>query len=210
MKKKSVEPQANVVAPKNEAELIRDLQTIKRDEDNGTLAVRWGMGNMILNVYQKKYGEDKLQVLAKATGFSKNTLQKCIQFVRGFSPEELKALTTGPFTLSWRYVASNMTVSAAALVKVYQESKDLCEFRNAVTKLKPPKKADENGSQKTKPKSRRELENEIARLKEILQVKDQQIEELNAEIDELKEQIEQTSEIGIEDDNINMTDPVAA
>jgi hypothetical protein len=210
MKKKSVEPQANVVAPKNETELIRDLQTIKRDEDNGTLAVRWGMGNMILSVYQKKYGEDKLQVLAKATGFSKNTLQKCIQFVRGFSPEELKALTTGPFTLSWRYVASNMTFGAAALVKVYQESKDLREFRYTVTKLKPKKGADEKGQQNAKPKSRRELENEIARYKELLDLKDQQIEELNGEIDELKEKIEQFSEIEIENDNINMTDPVAA
>jgi hypothetical protein len=210
MKKKSVEPQSNVVAPKNEAELIRDLQTIKRDEDNGTLSVRWGMGSMILSVYQKKYGEDKLQVLAKATGFSKSTLQKCVQFVQGFSPEELKALTTGSFTLSWRYVASNMTVGAAALVKVYQESKDLREFRNAVTNLKPKKAADENGQQNVKSKPRRELEAEIARLREILQVKDKQIAELNAEIDDLKKTIEQYSETGIENGNINKMEPVAA
>jgi hypothetical protein len=210
MKKKSVEPQANVVAPKNEAELIRDLQTIKRDEDNGTLSVRWGMGSMILSVYQKKYGEDKLQVLAKATGFSKNTLQKCIQFARGFSPEDLKALTIGPFTLSWRYVASNMTFGAAALVKAYQESKDLREFRNAVTKLKPEKGADEKGQQNAKPKPRRELEAENARLREILQVKDKQIAGLNAEIDNLKKTIEQYSETGIENDNVNKMEPVAA
>jgi hypothetical protein len=210
MKKKSVEPQANVVAPKNEAELIRDLQTIKRDEDNGTLSVRWGMGSMILSVYQKKYGEDKLQVLAKATGFSKNTLQKCIQFVRGFSPEDLKALTTGSFTLSWRYVASNMTVGAAALVKVYQESKDLREFRNAVTNLKPKKGADEKGQQNVKPKSRREFEAENARLREILQIKDKHIAELNAEIDDLKKTIEQYSETGIENGNVNKMEPVAA
>jgi predicted nuclease with TOPRIM domain len=122
----------------------------------------------------------------------------------------MEALTRGAFTLSWHLVATNMTVGADNLVKVFQESKNLREFRNAVTNLKPPKKADENGAEKTKPKSRRELENEIARLREILQVKDQQIEELTAEIYELKEKIEQIDEIGIEDDNINMTDPVAA
>lgn len=205
MKKKSVEPQANVVAPKNEAELIRDLQTIKRDEDNGTLSVRWGMGNMILSVYQKKYGEDKLQVLAKATGFSKNTLQKCIQFVKGFSPEELKALTTGPFTLSWRYVASNMTVGAAALVKVYQESKNLREFCNGVRNLRPKKSKDE---QKPRPRTRTQLEEEIKGYEELVAEKDQEIEDLKARVAELEDQLQMANGNYAADENMAAMDMI--
>lgn len=206
MRKKVVETKPPVIDPKKEEELILQLQNLKRENDNGSIVVNWGLGSMILSVYEKAYGEDKLQMLAKKTGFSKSALHKACQFAREFTQEQMEALTKGPFTLSWRHVACNMTVGAENLVKVFQVSKNLREFCNAVTKFKPPKGTGE----KTKPKSRRELEAEIARLREILQIKDKQITGLNAEIDGLKKTVKQYSDVGIENDNIKKMEPVAA
>jgi hypothetical protein len=189
--KKTSNTKSVVYEPKTEEELVVMLKDLKRSEEKSSIESKWNLGATIHSVYAKSYGEDKLNWLAKESGYSKSTLHKACQFSREFSQDQMQALTAGPFITPWGFVVNNMTIGSANFMKAYQESANFREFRNAVTKLKPKKESgDGTNSQVSRRKSLRELENEIERYKELVAIKDEEIETLKAQVENLEEQIE--------------------
>ena len=75
---------------------------------------------------------------------------------KGYSDGQLASLLNGPFLLSWRDIAQNLSVPPEDFLRTYLESEDLEQFRNAVTQLRPTR------NQPTRPprKTRVELETE--------------------------------------------------
>jgi hypothetical protein len=193
--KKTSNTKSVVYEPKTEEELVVMLKDLKRSEEKSSIESKWNLGATIHSVYAKSYGEDKLNWLAKESGYSKSTLHKACQFSREFSQDQMQALTAGPFITPWGFVVSNMTIGAAKFMKAYQESANFREFRKAVTNLKPAK------TKKPRRKSVQELEIEINRYKELVTIKDEEIDALKAQIEDLEEQIERLDENHIEDEN---------
>jgi hypothetical protein len=201
----SVAIQRSLAVPGDEQELIQELQRIKRTEDITSIVARWTIGSWICGVYEKKYGEDVLRNLAKETGFSKGILYKSVQFATAFSQEQVKALTQGSFSISWRNVANNMVIGSAKLVEVYAQSKDLRTFCHVVRSLKPKKSKDE---QKPRLRPRSELEEEIKGYEELVAEKDQEIADLNARIAELEDQLAVANGNYAEDENMTTMDMI--
>jgi hypothetical protein len=91
---------------------------------------------MIFGFYKKEYGKDKQQRLANETGFSKSTLYKCRQFAIKYSAEKADELFKGRFPLSWRVVASNLSLEADDFLKYYHEAETPDQLWNALQNSK--------------------------------------------------------------------------
>jgi len=89
-------------------------------------------------------------------GYSKSTVHKSLKFAKGYSDEQLASLLNGPFSLSWRDIAQNLSVPPEDFLRTYHDSEDLEQFRNAVTQLRPTR----NRSTRVPRKTRVELETE--------------------------------------------------
>jgi hypothetical protein len=124
--------------PETETELISIAIWLKAGEENSIIINRHLLGKKINGFYEKKYGVDELQRIAKLSGYSKSTLHKACQFAKNFSDQKLNELLTGPFQISWRDISQNLKVNPDDFVKAYLESATAEEFRNAVTELKDP------------------------------------------------------------------------
>jgi hypothetical protein len=124
--------------PKTEDQLIRWASRLKCNEENSQIRNRHQLGKAINNVYKKNYGNDDLQKIADASGYSKSTLHKACKFAENFSDEKVSELLRGSFPVSWRDIAQNLRVNPDDFVKVYTASASADEFRNAITKLKDP------------------------------------------------------------------------
>jgi hypothetical protein len=124
--------------PQTEDQLIRWSSWLKCNEENSHIRNRHQLGKAINNVYEKNYGNDDLQKIADASGYSKSTLHKATQFATNFTDERVSELLSGAFPISWRDIAQNLKVNPDDFVKAYSASATIDEFRNAVTELKDP------------------------------------------------------------------------
>jgi len=122
--------------PKTEGQLIVWSSWLKCNEENSHIRNRHQLGKAINNVYEKNYGNDDLQKIADASGYSKSTLHKATQFATNFTDEKVSELLSGAFSISWRDIAQNLKVNPDDFVKAYTASASADEFRNAVTELK--------------------------------------------------------------------------
>ena len=91
-------------------------------------------------------------------------------------------MLNGSFSLSWRDVAQNLSVSADDFLRIYNESSTLDEFRNAVTQLRP------EGTAQRRPRQPRLTRTELESRNTELQ---NRVTELESENDELKRRIKE-------------------
>ena len=124
--------------PKTESGLFEYIKRLKSHEENSHILIRHQLGKTIINFYNKKYGNNELQKIAEASGFSNSTLHKACQFASNFSDEKVSDLLMGPFQIAWRDISQNLRVNPDDFVKAYLQSATVDEFRNAVTELKDP------------------------------------------------------------------------
>lgn len=147
---------------------------------------------MIFAFYKKEYGKDKQQKLANETGFSKSTLYKCRQFAIKYSAEKADELFKGRFPLSWRVVASNLSLEADDFLKYYHEAKTPDELWNALQNSKKSEGATQ-AEKPTKEKKipRTELEEKIRQYEKLIILKDEEIDDLKAQNAELLKEIDE-------------------
>jgi hypothetical protein len=182
--------------PKTESDLFEYVKRLNTHEENSNILTKHQLGKAIINFYNKKYGNDELQKIAEASGYSKSTLHKACQFANDFTDGKVGELLRGPFHISWRDIAQNLRVNPDDFVKAYSASATVDEFRNAVTELKDP----DGIARKFKPLYRcgkstlnREyrllMENQIEYRDFQLNLKELEIAELKARLAELTDKL---------------------
>ena len=195
------------MVPQNEDELIERLKYFKANEDITTVRNYYALGQMIFGFYKKEYGKDKQQKLANETGFSKSTLYKCRQFAIKYPPEKVDQLFKGRFPLSWRVVASNLSLEADDFLKYYHEAKTPDELWNALqnsknaggaTKAKKP--------EKEKKIPRTELEEKIRYYEKMIILKDEEIDNLKARNADLLKEINELDALTALTENFEMAE----
>ena len=206
MNENSVETKSFIV-PQNENELIERLKYFKAHEDITTVRNYYALGKMIFAFYKKEYGKDKQQKLANETGFSKSTLYKCRQFAIKYPAEKVDELFKGRFPLSWRVVASNLSLEADDFLKHYHEAKTPDELWNALqnsknaggaTKAKRP--------EKEKKIPRTELEEKIRYYEKMIILKDEEIDNLKARNADLLKEINELDALTALTENFEMAE----
>jgi hypothetical protein len=175
--------------PQTEQELIEFAKWLKSREHQSVIKLRWFLGQKINGSGNSVYGENTAGRIAEEVGFSKSTVHKSRKFARKYSQDQLSSLLDGPFSLSWRDIALNLSVSPENFLRTYHESENLKQFRNAVTQLRrtrstqsqtprePRKTKVEIEAENTELRNRvSELETENAKLKKRIQEFEEQLE----------------------------------
>jgi len=142
--------------PQTEDQLIDFAKWLKTREHQSVVKLRWYLGHKIHGSGDSVYGQDTAGRIAEEVGYSKSTVHKSLKFAKGYSDEQLASLLNGPFSLSWRDIAQNLSVPPENFLRTYHDSEDLEQFRNAVTQLRPTR----NRSTRVPRKTRVELETE--------------------------------------------------
>ncbi|MBP1711578.1 MAG: hypothetical protein H6Q49_1780 [Deltaproteobacteria bacterium] len=206
MNENSVETKSFIV-PQNENELIERLKWFKQQEDVSTVHNYYALGKMIFAFYQKEYGKDKQQKLANETGFSKSTLYKCRQFAIKYPAEKVDELFKGRFPLSWRVVASNLSLEADDFLKHYHEAKTPDELWNALQNSKKSGSAAQTEKPaKEKKIPRTEMEEKIRQYEKLIILKDEEIDDLKAQNEKLQNQIRDLMAINAVTENFEMVE----
>jgi len=195
------------IVPQNENELIERLKWFKQQEDVTTVRNYYALGKMIYAFYQKEYGKDKQQKLANETGFSKSTLYKCRQFAIKYSAEKADELFKGRFPLSWRVVASNLSLEADDFLKHYHEAETPDQLWNALQNSKKSGSAAQaEKPAKEKKIPRTELEEKIRQYEKLIILKDEEIDDLKSQNEKLQNQIEDLMAINAVTENFEMVE----
>jgi len=187
--------------PQTEDQLIEYAKWLKTREHQSVIKLRWFLGQKIKESGDSVYGQDTAGRIAEEVGYSKSTVQKSLKFAREYSSEQLASLLNGPFSLSWRDIAQNLSVPAEDFLRTYHDSENLVQFRNAVTQLGPTR----NRSPREPRKTRVELETENVELRNRVSTLETEKAELQARIKELEGQQEVPEEQ--QRDSVEETEP---
>jgi hypothetical protein len=168
-------------------DLCAHLKRMKAQEIGDGIRLKWELGKTIRDHYkaERGYGYDQLGVIARKSGWSKSTLQKTCQFAEKYAKEQVETLLQGIFSLAWRDIAQNLCIEPQAFIDAYSTAQTSREFRNSVIQLRQPG-ADDTTS--PKPKTRKELERELAE-------RDQKIADLENQVQALKVKVESLTSI---------------
>jgi hypothetical protein len=172
--------------PQTEQELIEYAKWLKTREHQSVIKLRWFLGHKIDGSGDSVYGQDTAGRIAEEVGYSKSTVHKSLKFAKGYSNEDLTSLLNGGFSLSWRDVALNLSVSSEDFLRTYHESEDLEQFRNTVTQLRQTR----NSSTRPSRKTRADLETENTELRNRVSELETENNELQARIKEIEGQLE--------------------
>jgi hypothetical protein len=140
-------------------ELIDCGKRLKAREFKSVIESRWLFGCVINRSGETVYGDNTAGRIAEEVGYSKSTIHKCKQFGEKYDEQQKESLLNGPFLLSWRDVALNLSVSPEDFLRTYRDSEDLEQFRNAVTQLRRTRKTRTQSTREPR-KTRAELETE--------------------------------------------------
>jgi hypothetical protein len=177
--------------PQNEDQLIEYAKWLKSREHQSVIKLRWFLGRKIDGSGDSVYGENTAGRIAEEVGYSKSTVQKSLKFAKAYSNEDLTSLLNGPFSLSWRDIALNLSISPQEFILTYRDSEDLEQFRNAVTQLRQTRTSTLREPRRT----RGELETENTELRNRVSELETENNELQARIKELEAQQETSGEI---------------
>jgi hypothetical protein len=169
--------------PQTEEQLIAFAKWLKSREQQSVIKSRWTLGQKINQSGDTVYGENTAGRIAEEVGYSESTIQKSRKFARIYSNSQIGTLLHGPFSLSWRDVAQNLSVAPEDFLRTYNESRNREEFRNAVTEFRLTRTT-QSRTQREPRRTRAELETENAELRT-------RISELDTENAELKERIQE-------------------
>ena len=150
--------------PQTEDALIEYGKWLKAREHHSVIKSRWLFGRAIDRSGETVYGENTAGRIAEEVGYSKSTVHKSFKFARKYSNEQLASLLNGPFSLSWRDIAQNLSVDSADFLRTYSESENPEQFRNAVTQLRRTRPT-RNQAPRPPRKTRAELETENTELR---------------------------------------------
>jgi hypothetical protein len=193
--------------PQTEDELLNYLKVLRAKESQGGICSKWHLGNFIRGFYKVEngYGTDKLGKIAKKSGWSKSTLQKSCQFAEKYTNEQVEFLFEGSFQLSWRDVSQNLCIEPKGFIDVYSRAQTSKEFRNSVIQLRQPL---QGGTLPPKPKTRKELERELAERDQKIADLENQIQALEVKVESLTSVDHLTEEEEIENkaDQVQMSD----
>jgi hypothetical protein len=170
-----------------ENDLCAHLKRMKAQEVGDGIRLKWELGETIRDHYkaERGYGYDQLGVIARKSGWSKSTLQKTCQFAEKYAKEQVETLLQNRFSLAWRDIAQNLCIEPQAFIDAYSRAQTAKEFRNSVIQLRQPRADD---TPPPKPKTRKELERELAE-------RDQKIADLENQIQALEVKVESLTSI---------------
>ena len=134
----SVKLPGNNYLPESEEALIRYTMSIQKKVQIYSIGGYWEIGRTINSFYQGKYGAKELENISKATGIGRDTLNKMCKFAKQYSRDQVEALLSGAFPVSWFQIAQNLSVEPDKMIRVYQETGDPKQFHNGIMKLKDP------------------------------------------------------------------------
>lgn len=169
--------------PRTEDELIGFAKWLKSREHQSVVKLRWYLGQKIDQSGETVYGENTAGRIAEEVGYSKSTVHKSRKFAQLYSNEQITSLLKGPFSLSWRDVALNLSVSPEDFLRTYHDSEDPDQFRNAVTQYRRTRTRRSQTPREPR-KTRAELEAENAELRN-------RVSELEADNTALKDRIQE-------------------
>jgi hypothetical protein len=177
--------------PQTEDQLIEYAKWLKSRENQSVIKLRWFLGKKIEQSGETVYGENTSGRIAEEVGYSQSTVQKSLKFAKEYSNENLTSLLNGSFSLSWRDIALNLSISPEIFIGTYHDSEDLEQFRNAVTQLRQPR----NPPPREPRRTRRELETENTELRN-------RVSELETENASLQERIKELETSGAFPDSV--------
>ena len=169
--------------PQTEQELIEFANWLISREHQSVIKSRWTLGQKINQSGDTVYGENTAGRIAEEVGYSESTIQKSRKFARIYSNSQIDTLLHGPFSLSWRDVAQNLSVAPEDFLRTYNESRNREQFRNGVTEFRRTRTT-QSRIQREPRRTRAQLEAENAELRT-------RISELDTENAELKERIQE-------------------
>jgi hypothetical protein len=170
--------------PQTEQELIEYAKWLKTREHQSVVKLRWYLGHKIDGSGDSVYGQDTAGLIAEEVGYSKSTVHKSLKFAREYSNDQLASLLNGPFSLSWRDVALNLSVVPEDFLRTYHDSENLEQFRNAVTQLRPTRNQNPRPPRKTRVEletENTELQNRVLELETENAALQQRIKELEGQ-----------------------------
>ena len=186
-------------------ELIDYGKRLKAREFKSVVESRWLFGRAINRSGETVYGDNTAGRIAEEVGYSKSTIHKCKRFGEKYDEQQKESLLDGPFVLSWRDVALNLSVSPEDFLRTYNDSGDLEQFRNAVTQLRRTRTT-RNQPPRQLRKTRAELESENAELQNRVSTLETEKAELQARIKELERQ----QEVPLEQQRDSIEEPESA
>lgn len=142
-----VEVNTDNYQPESEEELIAHTMEIHKTVQNCYIGGYWEIGRSINSYYRGKYGVGELERIANATGIGGDTLNKMCKFANQYSSDQIKALLSGAYPISWFQISQNLTVEPDKLIQVYQDTGNPKQFHNDIMKFKNPKES--RGKSKT-------------------------------------------------------------
>ena len=170
-------------------ELIACGKRLKAREFKSVIESRWLFGRVINRSGETVYGDNTAGRIAEEVGYAKSTIHKCKQFGEKYDEQQKESLLNGPFVLSWRDVALNLSVSPEDFLQIYRGSENPEQFRNAVTQLRRTRST-RNQPPRPPRKTRAELVTENAELQSRVSTLETEKAELQARIKELERQQE--------------------
>jgi hypothetical protein len=132
----STEVDTNHYQPESEEALIAYTTDIHNKVQTFSIGGYWEIGRTINSFYRGKYGTRELERISKATGIGRDTLNKMCKFAKQYSRDQVEALLSGTFPISWFHISQNLSVEPDKMIRVYQETGDPKQFHNVIMKLK--------------------------------------------------------------------------
>ncbi|RJR43989.1 MAG: hypothetical protein C4576_13795 [Desulfobacteraceae bacterium] len=144
--------------PANDEELFEYAKGIGQKCVKSVILNYWDLGRVINEVHPKEYGKGVMDKLNELTGINADTLRKICKFARKYSWEDVQALVSGLFMISWNSIAQNLTVAPEKLIDAYKTSdkasdfnEKLVAYKSSYGKVKTQKnevsRPDDNGDQ---------------------------------------------------------------
>ena len=190
-----------------EDDLCDHLKRMKAQEVGDGIRLKWQLGETIRDHYkaERGYGYDQLGVIARKSGWSKSTLQKTCQFAEKYAKEQVEILLQNRFSLAWRTIAQNLCIEPQAFIDAYSRAQTREQFRNSVIQLRQP---GADGTLPPKPKTRKELERELAERDQRIADLENQIQALEVKVESLtsSDELTEAREIENEADSVQMSD----
>lgn len=122
--------------PESEEALIAYTTNIHNSVQTYSISGYWEIGRAITAYYKGKYGTNELERIVQATRIGRDTLNKMIKFSKQFSREQVQALLSGAYPLTWFNICQNLSVAPDTIIAVYQETEDPTQFHNNIMKFK--------------------------------------------------------------------------
>lgn len=134
----STEVKTNHYQPESEEALIAYTASIHNKVQTFSIGGYWEIGRTINSFYRGKYGTQELERISNATGIGRDTLNKMCKFAKQYSRDQVEALLSGSFYISWFHISQNLSVEPDKMIQVYRETGDPKQFHNVIMKLKDP------------------------------------------------------------------------